>query len=108
MTDYVNSALFIYKDSSRLLIEELENNEYESQVFPVLFSDFLSRPATYLQKSKHVIATGSLNDIKAIIKLSIDNNFSLGLIPDLSEKKITHVIRFTNNNQSTYRFSLPK
>ena len=88
MTAYVRSALFVYSNATKPLSDELQDNEFDTQITPVAIDALLLNPATYLKNIEHVVVAGSLTDIKAILSLALEYDFSVGLIPDKSEKKL--------------------
>ena len=88
MTVYVRSALFVYTSATKPLSDGLQDNEFDTQIIPVALDDLLQNPSTYLTNIKHVVIAGSLTDIKAVLSLALEYEFSVGLIPDKSEKKL--------------------
>ncbi|RLA24988.1 MAG: TIGR00341 family protein [Gammaproteobacteria bacterium] len=88
MSIYVNSALFVYNEKFESLCAELEDNVFATQIHPVTVEALLANPQATLQGVEHVIIAGSITDIKAVFSLAQKYNFSIGLIPDKSQKKL--------------------
>ena len=88
MTVYVRSALFVYTTDTKPLSDKLQDNEFDTQITPVALDDLLQNPATYLENIEHVVVAGGITDIKAVLRLALEYDFSVGLIPDKSEKKL--------------------
>jgi len=106
MTHYVTSTLFIYTESTHALAEELQKNEFNTQVFPVKLESFLQQPSQYLKKTNHVIISGLLTEIKVIISLSIQYKFSIGLIPDPSEKRLISLFDLPSKSATIIELAL--
>lgn len=88
MTAYVSSALFVYTDANKTLSDALQSNELGVQVTPVTLDDLRLNPASYLKDTQHVVVAGALPDIKEIISLTLEHDFSIGLIPEKAEKQL--------------------
>ncbi|NOQ15853.1 MAG: TIGR00341 family protein [Methyloprofundus sp.] len=86
MTAYVQTALFVYTDTTQCLMTELCDNEFATKITPLALDKLLQKPQRHLKNVKHVVIAGSLTDIKLILNFALDYNFSVGLIPDKTEK----------------------
>lgn len=86
MTTYVSSALFLYTNTTRQFSKELLDNKFGTHITPLALADILLTPHQHLKNTEHVVVGGSLSDIKAILKLACEYNFSVGLIADKAEK----------------------
>ena len=89
MTTYVNSALFVYTEKNEALLEQLQSNSLGIQLSTVSFDSLLLDPQASLERVEHVIIAAELADIKAVFSLAQKYNFSVGLIPDKSQKKLS-------------------
>jgi len=88
MTTYVNSALFVYTQKSEALVEQLHSNCFGTQLSALSFDSLLLNPEASLDGVRHVIIAGGLIEIKEIFRLALKYDFSVGLIPEKSEKKL--------------------
>lgn len=81
MTEYVKSALFICPASDVELIERVQANPFDVAITSVEIDRFEQNPSTILNGSNHVVVSGGLDDVKRVLKLSIQYSFSVGLMP---------------------------
>ncbi len=88
MTTYVDAALFVYTDATKLLNDEIHSNKFGTHISSVALNELQQNPAHYLKNIQHAVIAGSLIDIKEILNLALEFHFSVGLIPDKSEKKL--------------------
>ncbi|NOQ63839.1 MAG: TIGR00341 family protein [Methyloprofundus sp.] len=86
MATYVRSALFITGAEDAVLSQQLQGNEFATGISSVDLAAVLDSPKRYLDNIQHVVVAGSLADIKAVLSLAIEYDFSVGLIADKSEK----------------------
>lgn len=91
MTEYVSSAVFVYTDDTKHLIEPLQNNSVGTRITPTAFDALMQTPKTRLEGVDHVVVAGPLDVIKEILHLAIDYHFSTGIIPT---KEQTDLIKF--------------
>ena len=91
MTESVSSALFVYTDDTKHLIKPLQNNSSGTRITPVAFDALMQTPQAQLEGVDHVVVAGPLDVIKAVLRLAIKYQFSIGIIPT---KKQKHLIKF--------------
>ena len=91
MTEYVAAALFVHTNDTKHLIEHLQNNSSGTRITAVAFDDLMQTSQEQLEGVDHVVVAGSLEVIKAILRLSMKYRFSIGIIP---VKKQKHLIKF--------------
>jgi len=91
MTESVSSALFVYTDDTKHLIKPLQNNSSGTRITPVAFDALMQKPQAQLEGVDHVVVAGPLDVIKAVLRLAIKYQFSIGIIPT---KKQKHLIKF--------------
>jgi len=106
MTAYVHSALFVYTNVANSLIDELQDNQFGTQVTPLAFESLLLDPEKFLKNIKHVVIAGALTDIKLILNLALKYDFSVGLIPDKSEKKLIKSFDLPGNHNDAIELAL--
>jgi uncharacterized hydrophobic protein (TIGR00271 family) len=88
MTEYVSSALFVYTDDTKHLIEPLQNNSSSTCITPVAFDALMQTPQTQLYGVEHVVVAGSLDAIKEILHLAMKYHFSIGILPTEKQKDL--------------------
>jgi uncharacterized hydrophobic protein (TIGR00271 family) len=89
-TAYIDIALFIYDDNSEHLIEKIENNPFKTQITALTYDEFLQAPQKALTNIEHVVVSGTLNNIKAVLKLAMEYKFSIGWLLLDSQKELAH------------------
>lgn len=88
MEGYVESALFLFAPESEKLIGQITGNPYNSSITPVALQKFLDKPEQYLKENSHVIVAAPLALFKSVLVLAMEYDFSVGLIPDASQKNL--------------------
>jgi diacylglycerol kinase family enzyme len=88
MTDYASKALFLYAPEAEALFEKLQPNAQGCLITPQPLDAFYITPENYLAEYQHVIVSAALPAIKEVLKLSVEHNFSLGIIPLKGDKKL--------------------
>jgi uncharacterized hydrophobic protein (TIGR00271 family) len=91
MTEYVTSALFVHTQDTIRLIKPLQNNSTGTRITPVAFDALMQNPQEQLEGIGHVVVAGPLDVIKAVLRLALKNQFTIGIIPT---KKQKHLIKF--------------
>ncbi len=88
MSEYVDSALFVYSPECEHLLKILERNTFGVHIKPARFTDFIANPELYLDRIEHVVVSGTLTAIKSVIRLAMEHGFSVGLIPAKKQKSL--------------------
>ncbi len=91
MTGYVTSALFVYTDDTKHLVDQLQNNSFGTRITAVASDTLLQTPHKHLEGIDHVVVAGSLVVIKEILRLAMKYRFNIGIVPS---KKQKHLIKF--------------
>ena len=91
MTNYVTSALFVHTEEMKHLIKPVQNNSSGTRITTVTFDSLMESPQQWLEGVSHVVVAGSLDVIKEILRLAMNNQFSIGIIPSREQK---HLIKF--------------
>ena len=81
MSEYVKSALFVCRGTDADLIKRVEEKSTGIDIRRTEIDSLMADPESVLGNISHVIVGGSLNDVKEVLKLSIQQGFSVGLIP---------------------------
>ncbi|WDN90589.1 hypothetical protein BuS5_03560 [Desulfosarcina sp. BuS5] len=89
MTDHVDSALFVYTQDTKDLIERLQNNPFGVKITPVAFDTMMQDPEGLLDGVGHVVVSGALDVIKTVLGLAMKYDFSVGLVPMHTKKSLT-------------------
>jgi len=106
MTAYVHSALYVYTKATNIEIDDVQSNSFGTQITSLVFDTLLLDPEKYLTNIEHVVITGTLSDIKVIIELAIKYNFSIGLLPDKSNKQLIKYFDLPTNFKDAVELAL--
>ena len=86
MTKHVASALFVYAQHNQDLMDQLRDNPYGVAVRPVSFDAFSSNPEGMLDDTAHVVVSGTLDTVKAVLGLAMEHGFTVGILPEKNQK----------------------
>jgi len=106
MTGYVASALFIYSQESEQLLDRLQGNTFGAEITPVEFTVFQQESTTLLQGVEHLIVSGSLEEIKAVIGLAMEHDFSVGIIPRKSQTSLKKYFALPGDEKAAVELAL--
>ncbi|MFV2060409.1 MAG: TIGR00341 family protein [Gammaproteobacteria bacterium] len=105
---YIDSALFIFSDDSKHLIESIQNNPFKTQITTLAFDEFNKDPKSALTAVNHVVVSGSLDNIKAVFKLAMAYKFSVGWLLLESQKEIQRSLEQPKDLNSAIELALRK
>ncbi len=88
MTEFVESALFVFDAQFGALESVVVRNPFGVPVTPVEQGAFFKEPERFLSDCSHVVVAASLADIKTLLQLSMKHGFSVGLIPSKAQKSL--------------------
>ena len=97
MTDHVSSALYVYTKETEPLIKRLQSNSFGTTITPVAIDDLLENPQERLAGTSHVVVAGTLDVIKQILQLAVENGFSVGIVPGETQKDLIKYYRLPRN-----------
>ena len=106
MTDYVKSALFIYITDTDYLIESVKNNAVGCEITAVDLNDFVQAPQTFLTETDHAVVSGSLSDIKAVLRQATQHDFSVGFLPTNKQQTLTKAFDLPKNTDKAVELAL--
>ena len=85
--NYFSDAYFIYNDDSKYLVEEIENNEFGTQVTSIYVDDFIDDIVAVDNNIKHVILSVLQEKAAKFLEIAYKYNLSIGIIPLPSQKE---------------------
>lgn len=88
MTDHVNSAVFIHTAETKHFASALQENLYGTQINSFAFDAVIREPEKIFSGVDHVVVSGPLQTIKKVLALSMEFDFSVGLIPMNDQKDL--------------------
>lgn len=106
MTNYVKSALLIYSDADPDLNKLVEEKSVIVDFRMADIDSLEADPETILGNISHVIVSGSLDDVKRVLKLSIRFKFSVGMIPQPGYREIAKLYGIPVNTEEALELAL--
>lgn len=106
MTKYVSSALFVHTPDTGHFSQRLQENAQGVAVTPVLFDDLMQKPMPLLEGVEHIVVSGGLGVIKAILRLSVKYGFSVGLVPAEGQKTLVRFYDLPKDSDSAIDLAL--
>ena len=88
MSEHVASALFIYTKESSQFLELLQDNAFGAAITPIAFDELQQDPPGILDGTEHVVVSGGLTVIRAVLELAMQHDFSVGIVPLTSQKEL--------------------
>lgn len=105
---YVRAALFIHShtEDSKQLIHAIENNPFGSRITPIPFDSFIKDVEKSLTNVDHVVMSGSMDNLKFILKLAVDYKFTVGVLPLASQKSLSISLEHYKETDKAIELSL--
>ena len=88
MSEYVESALFVYSDEGQQYMDAVVNNPYKVQVTAVSVEAFEQEAETLLHSFSHVVVAAEIGTVKAVMQFAMDLQLSMGLLPLPKQKTL--------------------
>ena len=108
MTDYVPSALFIYTENSRYLLDQFRKNTFGVDITPVAFDGLMQDPEGFLENVGHVVVSGPLDIIKTVMDLAMKYGFSIGIIPAKGQINLRRYYSLPSQSRAALDLALQK
>lgn len=106
MTQHFKSALFVFTADTDYLIDSIKNNSVGCAITPVEINDFIRAPQSYLRDTSHVVVSGALGDIKAVLRKAMQHDFSVGFLPTEKQPLLTRSFEIPKNTGKAIELSL--
>lgn len=94
---------YLYGKSSREFVERLRNDSGDSD--DILFIPFDSKsvfPNIDREKIAHIIVTGTIQEIKIILKYAHHHSISIGIVPLANQKRFTKMFDLPSNPKEAF------
>lgn len=88
MAEYVSAALFVYADESADFVGPLEHNPFGVAVRGVSIAELQNDPEAVLDGYSHVVVSGAMAVIRAVLELAIRFELGVGILPLASQKEL--------------------
>jgi uncharacterized hydrophobic protein (TIGR00271 family) len=108
MQNYVERALFVYSEDGANYVEPVRNNSFDVAITPVPFTSFTEDHETLLAGIDHVVVSGDLNATKQVVRLAMQKDFSIGVIPTPDQKNLAKGYGIPENFDQALGLALQK
>ena len=88
MTEYVKSVLFVCRDVDANLIKLIDEKFSGIDIRRIDIDSLMADPESALGNLPHVVVSGTLDDVKSVLKLSMQLGFSMGIIPQAGYREV--------------------
>ena len=88
---------FIYSEESAGLLEPVSKHLPEAIIQSSLIDDFLQAPETITRNLDHIVVSGPMAGLKAVIRIAIAHELSIGILPLKSQKTLARYFRLPDN-----------
>jgi diacylglycerol kinase family enzyme len=106
MQDYVSAVLFVHAIETEHLVERLRDHPSHASIKPVLFDALMADPERVLTGVEHVVVSGPMDAIKAIVLLAAERGFSVGAIPTDKQRRLARFYDIPNDLDATIDLAL--
>jgi len=106
MVEYVPAALFAHTQDTAHLTKRLQDNSFGTVITPVAINDLMQNPRERLAETPHVVVAGTLDTIKQILHLAIEYGFSVGILPDDTQKGLIKTYSFPKTFNAAVELAL--
>lgn len=106
MAVYVKKALFIYTEEGSEFVEQIQKNPFNASVAAISFAEFTEKPETHLKGFSHVVISGTLDAIKEVFRLAVKHQFSVGILPLVSQKNLIHCYDLPKKTEDAIELAL--
>lgn len=88
MQTYVERCVYVYSDESASFVDPVLNNPFEVDITPLQFDSFMGNDGDFFDTVEHVIVTGTLQEIKSVLRLAMQHDFSVGVLLTQDQKTL--------------------
>ncbi|MEP5765244.1 MAG: TIGR00341 family protein [Halieaceae bacterium] len=107
MSDFVNSALFVYQPEAQPLIEQCSANEQGCEITAMPLDEFLATPVEQLPSDQqHLVVSASLDGIKQVLRLAMQRGFSLGIVPMSDQSRLRRYLDLPQGDDEAIALAL--
>ena len=93
MQDHVRRAAFVYSAESADLRGPVANYYPDVDVPAVTLDEFLENPQTISGQADHIIVSAPMAGLKSVIRIAIEHDLSIGILPLASQKPLARYFR---------------
>jgi uncharacterized hydrophobic protein (TIGR00271 family) len=88
---------FIYSEESSGSLEPLSRYSPDVIIQPSLLDDFLQNPDTLTRNVDHIVVSAPMAGLKSVIRVAIEHDLSIGILPLKSQKTLSRYFRLPDN-----------
>lgn len=105
-TELVTSALFVYEPDAGYLVETAAEQTLSCAMTTVEFEQFIADPDSHLDGFNHVVIAGSVAAIKRILQLSMNDRFSVGVVPMKGQERLRRYMDLPEKDKDAIEWAL--
>lgn len=106
VTELVTSALFVYEPDADYLIETAKEQALSCALTELTFEHFVADPDSHLAGIDHVVIAGSVAAIKQVLKLSMNDRFSVGVVPMKGQDRLRRYMDLPEQDKDAIEWAL--
>lgn len=108
MPEFVSSALFVYTSESSDVVDTLQENSHGVDITVLACDELLRDPGRVLRDISHVVVSGGMIEIKAVLGLAREHKFSVGIVPLPSQRDLVRAYALPARTTDAIELALQK
>jgi len=97
MQNQVRHIAFIYSEESAGLLELVSKHSSDVIIQSSLLDDFLQSPEKITSNVEHIVVSGPMAGLKSVIRIAIEHELSIGILPLKSQKSLARYFRLPDD-----------
>ena len=93
MQDHITSAVFVYSVESADLRESLSKHFPDTHIAAFPVGEFLEMQEEIATQAEHIVVSATMAGLKAVIRVAIEHDLSIGVLPLSSQKNLARYFR---------------
>jgi uncharacterized hydrophobic protein (TIGR00271 family) len=106
VSEIVKSALFVCRGVDADLVKMVEEKSTSIDIRTTDIDSLMMSPESVLENCSHVIVSGSLTDVKQVLKLAMQKGFSVGIIPQTGYLEVAKLYGIPLDKESALTLAL--
>ena len=93
MQDHITNAVFVYSAESADLRESLSKHFPDTRIAAFPVGEFLEKQEEIASQSEHIVVSATMAELKAVIRVAIEHELSIGILPLESQRSLARYFR---------------
>lgn len=93
MQDHITNAVFVYSAESADLRESLSKHFPDTHIAAFPVGEFLEKQEEITSQTEHIVVSATMAELKAVIRVAIEHDLSIGVLPLSSQKNLARYFR---------------